>query len=108
MPENLKSLFKVLTVNCQGLGDSKKRKDVFMYLKAKSFNIYFLQDTHLTKQDKNVIKSQWGSKNFYSAYKPNSRSVAILVNDNCEEKEVQKFKSYYYGVHHSREYIHIT
>ena len=33
-----------------------------MYLKAKIFNIYFLQDTHFTKQDKNVIKSQWGTK----------------------------------------------
>ena len=76
----------MLTVNCQGLGDSKKRKDVFMYLKAKHYtsNIYFLQDTHFTKQDENVIKSQWGSKIFFSSFKPNSRGVAILVNDNCE------------------------
>ena len=87
MPETLKeSFFKVLTVNCQGLGDSKKRKDVFMYLKAKHYtsNIYFLKDTHFTKQDENVIKSQWGSKILFSSFKPNSRGVAILVNDNCE------------------------
>ena len=66
------------------LGDSKKRQNVFMYLKAKNYNIYFLQDIHFTKQDENIIKSQWGSKIFFSSFKPNSRGVEKLVNDSCD------------------------
>ena len=58
---------------------------------AKSYNIYFLQDTQFTKQDENVIKSIWGSKIFFSSFKPNSRGVAILVNDN-EEFELFNMK----------------
>lgn len=34
---------KVLTVNCQGLGDPNKRRDVFKILKTKNYNIYFIQ-----------------------------------------------------------------
>lgn len=36
---------KILTANCQGLGDPNKRKDVFKILKTKKYNIYFIQDT---------------------------------------------------------------
>ena len=36
----------VVSVNCQGLGNRQKRKDVFHYLRNKKYSIYFLQDTH--------------------------------------------------------------
>lgn len=35
---------KVLTLNCQGLNDFNKRKDVFKNIRMKNYNIYFLQD----------------------------------------------------------------
>ena len=54
----------MLTVNCHGLGDSKKRQNVFMYLKAKNYNIYFLQDIHFTKQDENIINHNGVQKSF--------------------------------------------
>lgn len=78
------SQLKILTVNCQGLGDINKRRDVFKILKAKKYNIYFLQDTHFVLKDENFIRTQWGSKAFFCSYKSNSRGVAILFNDNCE------------------------
>ena len=71
------SQLKILKVNCQGLVDIKKRRDVFKISKAKKYNIYFLQDTQF-------IKTQWGSKAFFCSYKSNSKGVAILFNDNCE------------------------
>lgn len=58
------NLLKVLTLNCQGLGDINKRKDVFNNLKSKNCNIYMLQDTHFTKEDENIIKTQWGYEVF--------------------------------------------
>jgi hypothetical protein len=49
---------KILTVNCQGLGDYSKRGDVLNYLKSKKHNVYFLQDTHSTYSEENYIQSQ--------------------------------------------------
>ena len=75
---------KVLTVNCQGLGDPNKRRNVFKILKTKNYNIYFIQDTHFIQENENLIQTQWGYKAFFSSYKSNSRGVAILFNNNCE------------------------
>ena len=35
-----------------------------MYLKAKNYNIYFLQDIHFTKQDENIINHNGVQKSF--------------------------------------------
>ena len=83
---------KILTVNCQGLGDKNKRRDVLNYLKGKKYNVYFLQDTHFMEKDENMIRTQWGYKAFFSSFKSNSRGVAILFNNNCEVKIYNEFK----------------
>lgn len=77
---------KVLTLNCQGLNDFNKRKNVLKNLKMKNYNIYFLQDTHFNEKEEILIQSQWGSKAFFNSYKTNSRGVAILLNNNFEYK----------------------
>ena len=41
---------KIVSVNCQGLGDFKKRKDVFQFYRKLGCNILCLQDTHFTKR----------------------------------------------------------
>ena len=38
-----------ISMNCNGLNDSAKRRDVLNFLKSKRFSIYFLQETHFTK-----------------------------------------------------------
>lgn len=86
------NLLKMLTVNCQGLGDGNKRKDVFQTLRNKNYHIYFLQDTHFTEKEENMIKLQWGYKAFFSSFKSNSRGVAILFNTNCELDVHKTFK----------------
>lgn len=78
------SQLKVNTINCQGLGDISKRRDIFNYLKKKNFNVYFLQDTHFTPNDEKFIQTQWGYKAYFSSFKSNSRGVAILFNNNFE------------------------
>ena len=47
------------TINCQGLGGRYKRKYVLNYLKKKQYMIYCLQDTHFSKSDEKVIRTQW-------------------------------------------------
>ena len=75
---------KILSANCQGLGDINKRKDVFNYLHSKKFNIVCLQDTHFTESQENTIENQWGYKSYFSSFSSNSRGVSILFNNNFE------------------------
>ena len=85
MDKNLnENNLKILTLNCQGLGDMNKRKDIFKILRSKDCNIYFLQDTHFTTDKENMIKAQWGYKAFFSSYQSNARGVSILVNNNFD------------------------
>lgn len=78
------SYLSILTLNCQGLGDINKRRDIFKVLKSKNYNIYFLQDTHFVEKEESLIKGLWGYKAYFNSYKSNSRGVAILINNNCD------------------------
>ena len=56
---------KLISINCQGLQTVEKRKDVFNYLRAKHCTVYLLQDTHFTKDQEIIIRSQWGVGDCY-------------------------------------------
>ena len=86
------NFLKILTLNCQGLGDMNKRRDVFKILKEKKLNVYFLQDTHFVTKDESMIKALWGYKAFFSSYKSNSRGVATLINNNCDLTLINEYK----------------
>ena len=75
----------VASVNCRGLGNVQKRRDVFHYLRQKHYSIYFLQDTHLDpKLDKYII-AEWGFTSFFfCSNNTRSRGVAILFNNDFE------------------------
>lgn len=69
MDNNINYL-KILGVNCPGIRDKSKRKDVFNYLHDKKYNIFFLQDT-------------------YFVYSPN-----ILTLKEAVDKETQHLHTY--------------
>ena len=76
----------ITSLNCQGLGNNDKRKDVLNFLKQKKYSIYCLQDTHFTEREENYIRAQWGYECFFNSYNSQSRGVAILFNNNFEYK----------------------
>ena len=76
----------IVSVNCQGLNNSQKRRDVFHYLRNKKYSVYFLQDTHFEKNMEKYISAEWGYQACFSSYTSNSRGVAILFNNNFEFK----------------------
>ena len=80
---------KIFSANCRGLGDGKKRKDVFDYLRRKEYSIYCIQDTHFTKDLQPIIRSQWGFECYSSFGTSNSRGVSILFNNNFEYKMLE-------------------
>ena len=76
----------IAALNCQGLGDYKKRRDVFQYLKQKRFDIYFLEDTHFDVKLERQIRSEWGYQCCFSSYSTQARGVAILFNSTFDFK----------------------
>ena len=77
---------QIITLNCQGLGDREKRKDVLNYLKSRQYSIYCLQDIHVTLDLEPYIETQWGFNCIFNSYTGNARGVAIMLNNNFEYK----------------------
>ena len=75
-----------ISMNCQGLStrDGNKRRDVLNYLRSQKSSITFLQDTHLTKEIENTVRSEWGYECLFSSFTSQSRGVAILFRNNFE------------------------
>ena len=74
------------SVKFWGLGDCKKRKDVFNYLRSKRFSVYFCLDIHFVKDKELLIRAEWGFECIYNCNSSQSRGVAILLNNNFEFK----------------------
>ena len=73
---------QLLSLNVRGLRDSKKRRELFRWLKHfhnGNKSIIFLQETHATELDKHIWEKEWGSTVILSDYNTNSRGVAILL-----------------------------
>ena len=83
---------KICSLNCQGLGDIKKRRDVINYLRNLKYSIICLQDTHFTKGIENFVQNERGNKAFLNSYNSRSKGVAILFNINFEFKIDKIFK----------------
>ena len=73
-------------MNCRGLGNQAKRRDVFHFLKSKKYSVYCLQDVHFDKEMENIVKNEWGPDCYFSSFKSNARGVATLFNNNFEYK----------------------
>ena len=74
----MSNLIKICTLNCRGLNDKEKRRDVFNYIKDKAFSIYCLQDVHWNSTWEKFIRTQWGYDCYIAGYKTNSRGTAIF------------------------------
>ena len=79
----------VASMNCRGLADKKKRRDLMSYLKKLKHDIFFLQDTHFTEKLEPYIRAEWGYECKFASYTSNSRGVAILFNNSFEFKIIK-------------------
>ena len=84
-----KTEIRIISANCQGLNDYKKRKDVFQYYRQQC-NILCVVDTHFTVEMENEIRNEWGFDAYFSSYSSKSRGVAILINNNFDIKVHEK------------------
>ena len=64
--------FKISSLNVNGIGELRKRKDVFSYLREKKHDIYFLQETHIKTELENYIRASWGYEVWLAGKETNS------------------------------------
>lgn len=91
------SEINICTMNCRGLGDYRKRRDVFHYLRKSDHHIYFLQDIHCGQGKENSFRNAWGIDILISSYRNNARGVAILtkgIKVNILESEIDAEGNY--------------
>ena len=72
------------SLNVRGLGNKRKREQVFHWLKEQAFDIYCLQETHLPSSLKDQIKMEWGFDVLLSGKSRNSEGVCILFNSTVK------------------------
>lgn len=78
-------------MNCRGLSDKYKRRDIFKYMREKKASIICLQGIHLDPNLEIYVQKEWGLDAILCPYKSNARGVAILFNNNFEFK-VNRYK----------------
>lgn len=71
-------------MNCRGLGDLRKRRDVMHYVRSKNFDIVFLQDTHLTTRALPFFDTLWRGTCFHSCFSARSRGTSILFSSSLQ------------------------
>ena len=72
--------------NCRGLGDGKKRRAVFQWLRKYHNGIILLQETHSTIASESTWLREWGGKIVFNHGTSNSKGVAILFSKNIDIK----------------------
>ena len=85
---------KICSLNSQGLGDPRKRRDVLDHLRQNKYSIICLQDTHFTENIEHVIINEWGYKAFFNSFDSRSRGVAIFFRNDFEFKIYNTLKDH--------------
>ena len=75
----------------RGLGDKLKRREMFNWLRRKSYSIYMLQEVHCSENKIPVWSAEWGYKTLFSCCTSAKGGVAILFNNNFD---LQVLRSY--------------
>ena len=70
------------SINVRGLGDQVKRREIFNWLPAKKYSVYFIQEVHCTENNKNDYRAEWGYQVLFSWCTSKKVGVAILFNNN--------------------------
>ena len=75
---------KFITYNVRGLGDLRKRREIFYYLHQKGWDIMFLQETHCIKSKEKIWSNEWGTKIWFAHGTSNTRRVGILFHKSLD------------------------
>ena len=83
--------FEVVSYDVNGIGDDRKRRKKFNFLKKQTSNkaVIFMQEIHSTKATEKRFEYQWGGKMLFSHGTSNSTGVCICFRYNLEHKIIK-------------------
>ena len=74
--------FTIALLNVRELRD----KEVFNWLRTKTFAIYMLQEVHCTENTNHVWSAEWGYQTILSTFKSNEAEYAYFLTIICKFK----------------------
>ena len=77
------------SINCRGLSDLRKRRDVLHFIRSKNYDLVFIQETHLTKESLKYFNSLWRGKCHHACHSSRSRGVSILIKDSIQHELIK-------------------
>ena len=83
---------EIVSLNVRGLGDLKKRRKVFNYLKNIKAEIICLQETHSRKTEEELWAKQWNGSIYFSHGSTNARGVCVLIRGTLGAKIIQVYR----------------
>ena len=76
-----------LTLNVQGLRNKKRRQALFRSFKLKNIDVIALQETHLTENETDIIRSEWNGIFHMSSDTSRSKGLLTLFNNSISHFE---------------------
>ena len=83
---------KICTFNVRGLGDQKKRRQIFKWVRDNEIGICLLQETHSTKNIESYWKAEWGYEIILSGDSSNSCGVGFLINNTFSKNNITSYE----------------
>ena len=74
----------MISLNVKGLNSFVKRQNILNWLRRRSPDLIFLQETYSTKKVVNVWEKEWKGDMYFSHGSNHSKGVAVLVNKNVD------------------------
>lgn len=74
----------MLSLNVRGIRDSKKRKNLFCWLRNQNADIYFLQETYSSRDCENLWRMEWKGELFFAHGTNHSKGTLILFRDTLD------------------------
>ena len=76
-------MYKIASINVNGIKNIKKRDFIFNWLKTKQYDVILLQQTHCTNDfESNIWANEWAGLSFWSHCNKASKGVGILIKSN--------------------------
>ena len=83
------SELKVGSMNCNGLGNTVKRKKVLNWLNNKEEEIFMLQETHTVSSLEKDWERIWGSRIYFNHGRSNALGTTILIKKHSNIKVIK-------------------
>ena len=80
----------ISSLNVRGLGNNKKRRETFQWLRKKNYSIYRMQEVHRTEKSFGTWAAECGYTALFNGLATNKAGVAILFNNNFTFKVLKQ------------------